>query len=176
MAMTHPAGTGDRRGFTLIEVMAALGLLVGGFLAVAQLLVVASRASHLSLATTMATSLGAQQLERLRSPAWGVADDGAEVGEFVPSPPGSLGADTAGFVDYLDDRGVAIGSGLSPPARAMFTRRWSVEPCDGRVPARTIVLRVVVLRREVSMGRTAGDAAAWVETIRLVGVRTRRPG
>ena len=173
--MTYPAGAGDRRGFTLLEVMAALGLLSGGFLAVAQLLVVASRASHLSRATTMATSLGARQMEHLRSLAWGCAADGAEVGTLALSPPGALATDTVGFVDYLDDGGVAVGSGLSPPIGAKFTRRWSIEADDDRVPPRTVALRVVVLRREVSVEQSAGGAAAWVETIRLVGVRTRRP-
>jgi prepilin-type N-terminal cleavage/methylation domain-containing protein len=174
--MMHPASAGARRGFTLLEVMVALGLMAGGFLALAQLLVAASRASHLSRADTMATSLAARQLEHLQSLAWGCAADGTTVGDLAMSPSGALDVDTAGFVDYLDDGGVAVGIGLSPPAGAMFTRRWSVEPDDGRVPPRTIVLRVVVLRREVSLTRPSILTTSWVETIRLVGVRTRRPG
>ncbi len=174
--MKRQAGVNDRRGFTLLEVMAALGLLAGGFLAVAQLLVVASRASHLSRMTTMAASLATQKLEHLQSLAWGCAADGAAVGDLALSLPGALAVDTAGFVDYLDDGGVVVGRGLSPPALAMFTRRWSVEPDDGRVPPRRIALRVVVLRREVALARPSGEAASWVEAIRLVGVRTRRPG
>ncbi len=173
--MTHPTLVGARRGFTLLEVMVALGLLAGGFLALAQLLVVASRVSHLSRANTMATGLAARQLEHLQSLAWGCAVDGTAVGDIAMSPPGALDVDTDGFVDYLDDGGVAVGSGLSPPTGAMFTRRWSVEPDDGRVPPRTIVLRVVVLRRDVPPARSVGGSASWVETIRLVGVRTRRP-
>ena len=174
--MTPAATVGARRGFTLLEVMAALGLLAGGFLALAQLLVIAAGVSHLSRANTMATSLAARQMEHLQSLAWGCAADGTAVGDFALSPPGALDVDTAGFVDYLDDGGVAVGSGLSPPTGAMFTRRWSVEPDDGREPPRTIVLRVVVLRREVSRTRSSAGTASWVEAIRLVGVRTRRPG
>jgi hypothetical protein len=153
----------------------ALGLLAFGFLAVAQLLVVASRAAHLSRAITTATSAATRQLEHLQSLAWGYTVDGAPVGGLELSPPDTLAADTAGFVDYLDDEGVAVGSGLSPPALAMFTRRWSVEADDGRVPPLTVMLRVVVLRREASSARSSGDAALWIETVRLVGVRTRRP-
>jgi prepilin-type N-terminal cleavage/methylation domain-containing protein len=173
--MTHPAPVSNRRGFTLLEVMAALGLLAGGFLAVAQLLVVASRVSHLSRSKTMATSLAARQLEHLQSLAWGCAVDGTTVGDLAMSPSGALEVDTSGFVDYLDDGGLAVGSGVSPPTGAMFTRRWSIEPDDGRVAPRTIVLRVVVLRRDVSRARSSSGTASWVETIRLVGVRTRRP-
>lgn len=173
--MTHPVTAASRRGFTLLEVMAALGLLAGSVLAVAQLLVVASRVSHLSRVKTMATSLAARQLEHLQSLAWGCAADGSAVGDLAMSPPGALDVDTAGFVDYLDDGGVAVGSGLSPPAAATFTRRWSLEPDDGRVPPRTIVLRVVVLRRETSRARSSSGTTSRVETIRLVGVRTRRP-
>jgi prepilin-type N-terminal cleavage/methylation domain-containing protein len=174
--MTHLVTVASRRGFTLLEVMAALGLLAGSVLAVAQLVVVASRESHLSRVKTTATSLAGRQLEHLQSLAWGYAADGAAVGELALSPPGALEADTVGFVDYLDDGGVVVvGSGLSPPHSAVFTRRWSLEPDDGRVPPRTIVLRVVVLRREVSRARTSSGTTTWVETIRLVGVRTRRP-
>ena len=164
-----------RRGFTLLEVMVALGLLVGGFFAIAQLLIVAARAAQLSRATTVAASVAAQKLEQLRSLAWGYAVDGAPVDGLMPSPPGALHADTAGFVDYLNNAGVAVGSGLSPPARAMFTRRWSVEEDDGTVPPLTMMLRVVVLRRVASSAGSSTGAASWIETIRIVGVRARRP-
>jgi prepilin-type N-terminal cleavage/methylation domain-containing protein len=173
--MTPQATSANRRGFTLLEVMAALGLLAGSVLAVAQLVVVASRASHLSRVRAVATNLAERQLEHLQSLAWGCAADGSSVGDLAMSPPGALQADTAGFVDYLDEGGVAVGSGLSPPTGARFTRRWSLEPDDGLASPRTIVLRVVVLRREVSRAPSSSGTASWVETIRLVGVRTRRP-
>jgi prepilin-type N-terminal cleavage/methylation domain-containing protein len=173
--MTHQATAANRRGFTLLEVMVALGLLAGSVFAVAQLVVVASRTSHLSRVRAMATNLAERQLEHLQSLAWGYTADGAAVGDLAMSPPGALQADTDGFVDYLDEGGVAVGSGLSPPTGATFTRRWSLEPDDGRVPPRTIVLRVVVLRREVSRAQSSGGTTSWIETIRLVGVRTRRP-
>lgn len=164
-----------RRGFTLLEVMVALGLLVGGFFAVAQVLIVAARAAQLSRATTVAASLAAQKVEQLRSLAWGYTVDGAPVDGLMPSTPGALEIDTAGFVDYFDDRGVAVGSGLSPPAQAMFIRRWSVEVDDGGVPPKTMMLRVVVLRRAASSAGSSGGAPAWIETIRIVGARARRP-
>jgi prepilin-type N-terminal cleavage/methylation domain-containing protein len=173
--MTRALDWQDRRGFTLLEVMVALGLLVGGVLAVAQLLVFAARAAQLSRATTVATSVAAEKLEQLRSLAWGYTVDGAPVDGLATSPPGALAADTAGFVDYLDDSGVAVGSGLSPPAQAMFTRRWSVEVDDGSVPPKAMMLRVAVWRRGVSSVPASSSATSWIETVRLVGVRARRP-
>lgn len=173
--MARALDNDDRRGFTLLEVMVALGLLVGAVLAVAQLLVVAARAERLSRATTVATSAAAQKLEQLRSLAFGYAVEGVPVDQLAPSPAGALAADTAGFVDYLDDAGVAVGSGLSPPAQARFTRRWSVEVDDESVPPGRMVLTVVVLRQEASSDRTSSGPTLWIEAIRLVGVRTRRP-
>ncbi len=173
--MTHPTDAAGRRGFTLLEVVVALALLAGGFLAVAQLMAVAARAAHLSRATTLATNLATENLERLQSLAWGCTGEGTPVGDLVLSASGALAADTAGFVDYLDGEGAAVGSGFSPPSGAMFTRRWSIEPDEERVPPRRLVVRVVVLRREASSTRNVGGASAWIETTRLVAVRTRRP-
>jgi type II secretory pathway pseudopilin PulG len=176
--VTATLGRDRSRGFTVLEVTIALGLLAGGFLAVARLLIVASRLSAQSRATTMATWLAASRLEQLRSLAWGCSADGAAIGDVALSPPGALSADTSGFVDYLDGGGVVVGSGLSPPppGHAVFTRRWSVEAGDNRVPTRTLVVRVAVLRRVPPVSGSAGGASAWVETVRLETVRTRRPG
>ena len=176
--MTCPADADRRGGFTLIEVMVALALLAGGFLAVAQLSVLASQMSHLSRAMTTGTRLAAERMEQLRALAWGYASDGSEVGSLTPSPPGVLTSNTAGFVDYLDEKGTPVGSGLSPPQGAMFVRRWSVEWDDFGAPPRTMRLRVVVLRRDVarSSSSAGGATTSWVEEVRLVGGRTRRPG
>ena len=175
--MTHPVTTPtSRRGFTLLEVMVALGLLAGAVLAVAQLLVVAARASQsVPGQRRWRPALAAQKLEQLQSLAWGYAVDGAPVDDLALSPPGALAADTAGS-------STTWTTGEWPWAAAcrLRPRRCSrgagrVEPDDGRVPPRTIVLRVVVLRREASRARSSSGTTSWIETIRLVGVRTRRP-
>ena len=173
--MTSPWDAGARRGFTLLEVVVALALLAGGLLAVARLMVVPSRTARQSRATTTATNLASQQVERLQSQAWGCTAEGFPIGDLALSGPGALEKDTDGFVDYLDADGAVVGSGLSPPSGAMFTRRWSVEPGDGRAPPRTVVVRVVVLRREAAAPREGGPAGVWVETVRLTAARTRRP-
>jgi len=170
------ASIDDRRsGFTLLEVMVALALLTGALLAVAQLLVVAARASEFSRTTTVSASLAAQKLEQLRALAWGYDVDGSPIDALGLSPPGSLTGNAIGFVDYLDGAGGWIGSGTSPPPHAMFTRRWSVEADEGAAPAAVVVLRVVVLRRGMpAVGLPSGERP-WTETTRLFTARARRP-
>jgi type II secretory pathway pseudopilin PulG len=163
-----------RAGFTLLEVTVALGLLAGAFVTVAQLLVVAARVAEGSRATTLAATLAAQKLEQLRSRAWGYDTDGGARGAPGLSPPGSLAVDSTGFVDYMDGAGAWIGSGPSPPAQAMFIRRWSVEEDAGGPPA-VLTLRVVVLRRGVRSAAAAGGDPPWIETVRITSARARRP-
>ena len=45
-----------------------------------------------------------------------------------PSPSDALEENRAGFVDYLDARGNCVGTGTTPPAGSVFTRRWSIRP------------------------------------------------
>jgi prepilin-type N-terminal cleavage/methylation domain-containing protein len=173
--MPRASDSDCRSGFTLLEVMVALGLLTGAFLAVAQLLMVAARATESSRATTLAANLAAQKVECLRSLAWGYDIAGVPTDELEPSPPGSLVVNTTGFVDYLDDAGVWIGSGPSPPPRAMFVRRWSVEADVDTVPPTVLMLRVVVLRRGVPSAVPPGDGRSWIEMTRVLSARARRP-
>jgi prepilin-type N-terminal cleavage/methylation domain-containing protein len=167
---------GRRSGFTLLEVVVALGLLSCALLAVAPLLTVAARATDVSRATTVAANLAAQKLEQLRALAWGFDADGVPVEELGPSPPGSLTANTSGYVDYLDDGGAWIGGGPSPPPQAVFVRRWSIETDGGAVPAATLILWVVILRRGAPSAATPGGERPWTEMARIVSARARRAG
>jgi prepilin-type N-terminal cleavage/methylation domain-containing protein len=161
-------------GFTLLEVMVAMLLLTGAFLAVAQLLVVAGRAAADSRTASIAAALAAQKLEQLRALAWAYDVDGTPLDELGLSPPDTLAADVAGFVDYMDDAGAWIGSGRPPPAKAMFIRRWAVE-ADGRLaPATVRTFRVVVLRRWRTSASGGGSGCVWTEAARVVSAKARR--
>jgi hypothetical protein len=48
-------------------------------------------------------------------------------------------------VDYLDAYGAWVGTGSSPPAGALYVRRWSVEPLPTN-PNNTLVFQVLVGR------------------------------
>ncbi len=103
--MSPATGAAPRAGFTLLEVMVALLLLTGAFLAVAQLLAVAGRAADQSRATALGTALVAQKIEQLRALSWAYDIDGTPIDGLSLSPPGALTVDAAGFVDYFDDAG-----------------------------------------------------------------------
>ena len=92
-----------------------------------------------------------------------------------PSPTDSLEENRAGFVDYLDARGNCIGTGTTPPAGAVFTRRWSIQPLPTN-PNNTLVLTVLVTTsgREEQRVRTGSPRTRHVEDAMLVSVRTRK--
>ena len=180
-----------RSGFTLLEVMVALALLMGALLAVAQLLVAAARAAGLSRDLTIATCLAAQKMEQLRGLAWGYDIDGGPIDDaesdvarwpdaatggtgLTRSPPGSLGSNIAGFADYLDEAGRWLGSGPAPPPGTVFVRRWSTEADAGASPPSTLTLHVVVLRQgQPSPSRTV--ERTWTEMAHVLSARARRP-
>ena len=164
-----------RAGFTLLEVMIALLLLAGAFLAVAQLLAAAGRASDRSRATALGAVLASQKLEQLRARSWAFDIDGATLDGLSLSPSGALSADTAGFVDCFDDAGAPVGGGPPPPARAAFVRRWSVERDAGIAPPSALILRVVVLYRGPPGAAVGPGTQAWSEVARVIGAKARRP-
>jgi prepilin-type N-terminal cleavage/methylation domain-containing protein len=163
-----------RSGFTLLEVMVALLLFAGAFLAVAQLLSVAARAADQSRAMSIAATLAAQKLEQLRALSWGYDIDGAPLDELPFSPPGSLAADAEGFVDYLDDSGIQVGGGPPAPAAAAFARRWSIESDTAIAPVGVLTLKVAVFRRRMASAGTA-RVPVWTEVTRVATSRVRRP-
>ena len=112
---------GSEEGFTLVEVLVAAGLLIVGLVALAELGALSIRASLLTRTTTYTATLASQKLEELR------AADG-----LVPSPPGTLQSNLAGYVDHLDETGRVLGDDAQSPGSAVFTRRWSVEPAGSR--------------------------------------------
>jgi hypothetical protein len=143
-------------------------------------------------AQTTTSVLAAQKMEQMRALAWRFVDSGALVpasdtttdlsqdpmavggAGLSASPGGTLLTNTAGYVDYLDKHGRWSGNGGSPPAAAVFIRRWNIAPLPGSAPD-SLVLQVlvttVVRDRQASASpprrRLAGDAL-------LVTVLTRK--
>src|SRR5262245_7642522 len=91
------------------------------------------------------------------------------------SPPGVLAADTAGYVDYVDAKGVSLGGAAAvPPPGTAYIRRWSVQPLPSS--ANTMVLQVLVM---AAGSRRAADnrigPGGWPpDQARLVSVKTRK--
>ena len=181
---------GGEAGFGLVEVMVSAGLLVTIAVGVSQVLGLAVRASHAARVRTVSTVLAAQKMEQLRSLTWSYAwtapgvrqpvsdestdlssDQPADTGRgLLPSPAGTLDANVPLYVDYLNADGSSLGGGATPPAAAVYIRRWAVQRHSAD-PDNILVLQVLVTATGTRTGRagtTWGDA-------RLVTVRTRRP-
>ena len=146
------------RGFTLVEVLTALGILCAAALSVAQLIAVITRATHVARLQTSTVALSAARMEELRSLEWGYDSAGNPVSDrstnlaseplqsngtgLAFSPPGALDQNTSGFVDFLDRGGGWLSAGPAPPPGAAYVRRWSIEaPADGA--SDTLVIQVL---------------------------------
>jgi prepilin-type N-terminal cleavage/methylation domain-containing protein len=191
MTSRHPA----HAGFTLIEVLIAIGLFVAVAIGIAQLVAIAVRATRSSRERTTAAILAAAKMDQLRSLAWTYEPEEPAMPPVPrsdvttnlslpwyptggpglrPSPSDSLIRSTPQYVDYLDESGRWVGNGLDPPAEAVFIRRWAVRPLPDD-PDRTLILEVLVTTTKVDRARPAGSWAgrSGAEAL-LVSVRTRR--
>ena len=181
-------------GFTLLEVLVALALLVTVSVGVVWLFAAALGAGRASQDRTVAVSLAVGRLEQLRSLEWRVEIDAA--GAAIPrsdlasnlslepvggggpglleSPGGTLDANVPPYVDYLDRHGRWLGTGASPPGGAVYIRRWAVHrlPAD---PDHVIALQVLVATVRRERGRLPSVPHAWNgEDVLLATMMARR--
>ena len=191
--MSAKYSSSNSRGFSLVEVLVAMGILTAVSLGVAQLFALSAKNNLTAKGQTSTTSMAEQKLEQLRGLTWGfdLAGEGLPVTDTTtnltvtppqhngtglnPSPSDSLERNTAGFVDFLDGNGQWVGTGTTPPASAVYIRRWSITPLPTN-PNNTIVIEVLVTpvanemaRVESAFTRTrmSGDAL-------IVTVKTRK--
>ena len=177
-------------GFSLVEVLIATVILAVALVSLAQLFALSTHSNMSARNTTYTAVLAQQKLEELRSLTWGFDTQGLPISDTAtntavspetpaggtglsPSPAGTLGANTNGYVDYVDQFGNKLGGGGAPPPGTVFVRRWSVEPLPSN-PNNTLVLQVLAFRNR-DRG-TADDGAGRVlpEEARLVTVKTRK--
>jgi hypothetical protein len=184
---TRPGGivlcrTSNDAGASLIEVLVAVVLVVTVIAGVAHLLVWGRREVWFSGSRSIAVTLAAEKLERLRALTWELDEGGtprsdtstdlsvepptASGAGLQPSPAGALTSNTPGYVDYVDGEGRWRGNGVRTPAGAAFVRRWSVEAFGGD-GGNTVILTVLVLP-------LADAHLSWsTRGVRLATVRTR---
>ena len=162
-----------------------------GLAALAQLFALSTRANAGSKTTTFASVLAEQKVEQLRGLTWGFDNLGLPLSDTTtdvtvvpekptggrglsPSPAGTLGQNTDGYCDFLDDRGNSLGGGTTLPDGTVFIRRWSIEPLPTN-PNNTLVLQVLVTR---SRNRGGADTATGVTRLpdeaRIISVKTRK--
>jgi prepilin-type N-terminal cleavage/methylation domain-containing protein len=183
----------SERGFSLVEVVVAMGLLTAVSLGVAQLFAASTRINVMARGQSFTTILAAQKLEQIRSLTWGFDKDGmglpvtdvttnltvyplAQNGTGLnASPDDSLERNTAGFVDYVDATGNWVGTGLTPPPTAVYIRRWLIQPLPSN-PNNTLVIEVLVTPISNENARVASP---WTRTrmagdALLITVKTRK--
>ena len=186
----------SNRGFSLAEVMVSMGLLTVVSLGVAQLFAVSAKSNHVARGQTSTTAMAEQKLEQMRSLTWGFDIEGeglplsdtttnlstdppsASGSGLNPSPGDTLLSNTTGFVDFLDVNGQYVSTGTETPPRAVYIRRWAIQPLPTN-PNNTLILQVFVTpvandaaRRQSGavqdrLRRLPGDAL-------LVSVKTRK--
>jgi prepilin-type N-terminal cleavage/methylation domain-containing protein len=191
--MSAKYSSSNSRGFSLVEVLVAMGILTAVSLGVAQVFALSTKNNLTAKGQTSTTAMAEQKLEQLRSLTWGfdLAGEGLPLTDTTtnltvtppqhngtglnPSPADALERNTDGFVDFLDGAGQWVGTGSTPPASAVYIRRWSITPLPTN-PNNTIVIEVLVTpvaseqaRVESAFTRTrmSGDAL-------LVTVKTRK--
>ena len=191
--MSAKSNSNSSRGFSLVEVLVAMGILTAVSLGVAQLFALSAKNNLTAKGQTSTTSMAEQKLEQLRALTWGfdLAGEGLPVTDTTtnltvnppqhngtglnPSPSDSLERNTDGFVDFLDANGQWVGTGTTPPGSAVYIRRWSITPLPTN-PNNTIVIEVLVTPVSNEMARVtsaftrtrmSGDAL-------IVTVKTRK--
>jgi type II secretory pathway pseudopilin PulG len=179
-------------GFSLLEVTIASAIMIAGAASLAQLFVMSTRTNVNAKSTSMSTLLAKQKMEQLRGLQWGFDALGLPVNDTTsdttkvpeaqaggtglsPSPAGTLNQNIVGWVDYIDQFGASLGgASTTPPANAIYIRRWSVEPLPTN-PNNTLILQVLVTVNgsranvDTSTSVTRNNAEA-----RVITVKTRK--
>jgi prepilin-type N-terminal cleavage/methylation domain-containing protein len=177
-----------QNGFTLIEVLFAISILVVGVAALARVSVVAAGVNRQARLGSSASALAARKMEQLNALAWGFDAFGAPLTDtstdttstperpnggtgLASSPPDVLTRNVAGYCDFVDATGRLLGGGTAAPGGTAYIRRWSIQPLASN-PAHTIVLQVVVLSSATRSFDVATERSA--DEARVTTVRTRK--
>ena len=183
----------DEQGFSFIEVMIALMLIMIVAMGVGGLFATTIKSTHSARNQTSTTTLAEQKMEQLRSLTWGFDSSGMNLPVsdtttdlamtpptntgtgLNPSPANSLDVNTAGFVDYIDGRGQWLGTGATPTAGAKFIRRWNIQPLPTN-PNNTLVLQVLVttVQREASLDNPPTPRRRYGDDALIATVKTRK--
>ncbi|PYR78344.1 MAG: hypothetical protein DMF86_06135 [Acidobacteria bacterium] len=189
----------SERGFSLIEVLVATGMLAVVSLGVAQMFALATAKNLAAKGQVSTTMLATQKMEQLRGLIFAydasglglpVTDSSSNLSKCTPdtsghglnpAPTDVLERDTAGFVDYLDGQGNCLDmsstANPAPPAGTVYTRRWAIWPLPTN-PNNTLILEVVVTpTAKETIRAQAHDPTGrtrLVEDSMLVSVLTRK--
>ena len=141
-ATLGPNGRHGEAGFTLVETLVAIVVLVFGLMAVTNLLLVAASANTVANQGSAATASASQVMDVLRSTPWG---DITNPGDRLPMAGGDLDSDTT--VPSPDCR--ALPSPITGvfncddniPGVGTIKTRWTFTPAPGTVRLLQITVR-----------------------------------
>ena len=140
------------RGFTLIEVMVAIMILIVGLLSLAQMMVLATNSNALSGRLTSASALAKEQLERLKAapfytdPVARTRNPALQDGGDIDAPGG------AGYVQYYDAEGQPVGGG------GQYEVRWEIVTVPTNLPLEMVEIRVRCLSVNADQFNVIGEA------------------
>ena len=180
---------GMQRGFSLVEALVAIGLMTTMTAGVAQMMMLATMRNLMARHQVLTSTYATEKMEQIRSLVFAYDTKGVPITDFTTNiasctadasgtglgaaPANALDSDQPGFVDYLDGRGACLGGGASPPAGAIYTRRWMIVPFDAD-PGNGLVVSVLVTLTASERARPAGSARQRrPEDALLVSMRTR---
>jgi type II secretory pathway pseudopilin PulG len=179
--------TARTSGFALLEVLIASAIVITIAAGASLVAALAIRATQQARMRTLAMMLAVQRMEQLRSLAWThittaspalsmsssdvttdlSRDPATDAGPgLLLSPAGTLDANVAGYVDYLDGSGRWVGNGPVPPSAAVYVRRWSVA-AGVSDPDDLLALTVVV-------GMRGASRVALSDAVRLITLESRK--
>jgi type II secretory pathway pseudopilin PulG len=190
MALAKYSFSKSESGFSLVETLVATALLAVSLVALAELFGVAAKSNASARTGSFAAVLAEQKIEQLRALTWGFDSLGLPISDSAtdtsvspelaaggtglsPSPSNTLQANTDGYVDYLDNNGVQLGGGTVIPAGTAYIRRWMIEPLPTN-PNNTLIIQVLVTRRQDRGVADAGSVMRLPDEARLVTVKTRK--
>ena len=136
-----------------MEVLVSMAVIATSAAGLAELVVIASRATQASRIDTAATFAAESKLAELRalSFVWDAASAPLTDPALAISPSSSLSTDAPGFIDYVDATGQRVAEGL--PGSRVYVRRWSIQPLPAD-PLNTLVLQVVAAPMTTPRSRT----------------------
>jgi prepilin-type N-terminal cleavage/methylation domain-containing protein len=164
------------RGFTLVEVLVAMGVLCVAALGAMQFVAVATEMMSGARSQALAANLASARMEQLRALRFtfdasgqrvtdlttDLAVDPPVIGGVGLSPSGSMSLDSnvPGYFDFLDGDGAWLGSGGAAPSGSAFVRRWAVEPADagGDLLVIQVLVRPASAASATGVRRVRGEA------------------
>jgi len=181
----------SQSGFSIIETIFATGILATAVVALAQMFVLSVKNNQAARTGSYAVTLAEQKMEQLRGLTYGFDTIGLPVTDtttntssptddptggkgLTPSPANTLTSNTDGFVDYIDQFGRNLGSGIAIPNGTVYIRRWSIDPLPTN-PNNTIVIQVMVTReRNRGTADQNGSTERLKDEARIVSIKTRK--